>query len=391
MHLTDFDPAEFIANFWQQKPVVMRGFFDAFKDYANPGELLELATEAPVESRIVRGNQRVGYQLLQGPVAASELPGIDEPDWTLLIQAAELWIPELQGLLEHFSFLPRWRVDDVMVSFATEGGGVGPHFDQYDVFLVHGAGKRTWRLGPRIAENGAGEAMMTTDSGLKLLKDMQVDQEVTLGSGDVLYIPPGYSHWGIADSPGFCYSVGFRAPSRAEMIEAFSDRMIAESSESDRFVDVAGLQVADRGEITPLQWQSAWRSLHASLNDPQAFLMALGALVTAPKYPELIETLAEPVSAQELLGFQGQGVALVRNPASRLALAVDTPGGEPLLFADGEAYACAPSLVQGLRKLCAVSPENIFEISELWQQKAGQQLICKLVQEGVLWLAEAED
>jgi hypothetical protein len=175
------------------------------------------------------------------------------------------------------------------------------------------------------------------------------------------------------------------------MIEGFSDRLMAASTESDRFTDVDGLQVPDNGELTPAQWQTAWQSLHASLDDPQAFLLAFGCLVTAPKYPELIETLTDPVHAEELLRYRDQGIALVRNPASRLVLAADTPAAEPLLFVDGEIYPCSAELVPGIRKLCAVSPENTFEIAELWAQEVGQALICRLVQEGALWLAEAED
>ena len=386
-----FDTARFLSEYWQKKPLVIRNFFDSFEDFAALTELLQLAQEAAVESRLVRCNKDLGYQLQQGPFTAGELPSLQDSDWTLLIQAAELWIPELQQLIEQFSFLPRWRIDDIMVSYAASGGGVGPHSDQYDVFLVHGAGQRRWRLGPKITEDAASGALHSTDSGLKLLREMEVEQDATLTSGDVLYIPPGYGHWGVATSPGFCYSVGFRAPSRAEMIEGFSDRLMAASTESDRFTDVDGLQVPDNGELTPAQWQTAWQSLHASLDDPQAFLLAFGCLVTAPKYPELIETLTDPVHAEELLRYRDQGIALVRNPASRLVLAADTPAAEPLLFVDGEIYPCSAELVPGIRKLCAVSPENTFEIAELWAQEVGQALICRLVQEGALWLAEAED
>jgi len=386
-----FDSARFLSEYWQKKPIVIRDFFDSFEDFVELTELQQLAQEAAVESRLVRCNEDLGYQLQQGPFTVGELPSSQDSDWTLLIQAAELWIPGLQQLIEQFSFLPRWRIDDIMVSYAASGGGVGPHFDQYDVFLVHGAGQRRWRLGPKIAEDTASKALLTTDSGLKLLREIEVVQEVTLTSGDVLYIPPGYAHWGVGVTPGFCYSVGFRAPSRAEMIEGFSDRLMAASTESDRFTDVDDLEVPDNGEITPAQWQTAWQSLHASLDDPQAFLLAFGCLVTAPKYPELIETLTEPVAAEELMRYRAQGIALIRNPASRLILAADTPATEPVLFVDGEAYPCTAELVPGIRKLCAVSPEDTFEIAELWAQEAGQALLCKLVQEGALWLAEAED
>jgi 50S ribosomal protein L16 3-hydroxylase len=386
-----FDSAHFLSEYWQKKPVVIRDFFDSFEDFAALTELQQLAQEPAVESRLVRCTEDLGYQLQQGPFMAVDLPSSQESGWTLLIQAAELWIPELQQLIEHFNFLPRWRIDDIMMSYAASGGGVGPHFDQYDVFLVHGAGQRRWRLGPKIAVDVASEALLTTDSGLRLLRKMEVEQEVTLTSGDVLYIPPGYAHWGVGITPGFCYSVGFRAPSRAEMIEGFSDRLMVASIESNRFTDVDGLQVPDNSEITPAQWQNAWQSLHASLDDPQAFLLAFGCLVTAPKYPELIETLAEPVHAEELMRYRDQGIALVRNPASRLVFAVDTPAAEPVLFVDGETYPCTAKLVPGIRKLCAVSPEDTFEIADLWAQEAGQALLCKLVQEGALWLAEAED
>lgn len=392
----NFDQAEFLKDYWQRKPILIKNFFSNFEDYTNPEELLEIACINAVDSRIVMTRPEYcvaeRYSLTQGPFDAdSPLPALTEKNWSLLVQSAELWIPDLQEMIRAFGFLPRWRIEDIMVSLATQGGGVGPHFDQYDVFLVQGLGQRTWCIGERIDLTAPHTSPADTVSDLNLIDEFEINQQFTVENGDVLYIPPGYTHWGISQTPSLCYSVGFRAPSNAEMIESFSNRVMELLTESQRLTDHTTPAMRDSAEITTMDWQHAWEVVAGLLANKGAFLRAFGSLVTEAKSPEFIEPLDDEVHIEELLAFRGPTVELVRNPASRLAYAVQTDSDPVLLFADGESYELDRIFLPAVRALCADEPENLFDISALWQTDEIRALICRLVQSGALWLTERED
>ena len=392
----NFDKVEFLKDYWQKKPILLKNFFNDFDHYTNPEELLEIACIDSAESRIVTTRPEYcvaeRYALTQGPFAPASLPAVTEKNWSLLVQSAELWIPDLQEMIRAFGFLPRWRIEDIMVSFATQGGGVGPHLDNYDVFLVQGLGQRTWCVGGRVVDRTAPHrSLVSSASDLNLLDKFQSNQKFTVENGDVLYIPPGYTHWGISHSPSLCYSVGFRAPSNAEMIESLSNRVINTLTESHRLTDHTTPAMRDSAEITAQDWQRAWEVVAALLTNKNAFLRAFGSLVTEAKSPEFIEPLADDVNIDELLAFKGQAVELVRNPASRFAYTVNTDSEPALLFVDGESYELDRTCLPAVRTLCADGLENIFDISDLWQSCECRAMICRLVQSGALWLAEKED
>ena len=389
------DKAEFLKDYWQKKPILIKNFFSNFENYTNPEELLEIACIDTVDSRIVTTRPEYcvaeRYSLAQGPFDSDCLPALTEKNWSLLVQSAELWIPDLREMIRAFGFLPRWRIEDIMVSFATQGGGVGPHFDQYDVFLVQGLGQRTWCVGERIDLTASHQSPADTASDLNLIDEFIVNQNFTVTSGDVLYVPPGYTHWGISQSPSLCYSVGFRAPSNAEMIESFSNRVMELLTESQRLTDHTTPAMRDSAEITTKDWQHAWEVVAGLLANKGAFLQAFGSLVTEAKSPEFIEPLAGEVHIDELLAFRGPAVELVRNPASRFAYTVQTDSDLVLLFVDGESYELNRTCLSAVRTLCADELENIFNVSDLWQTDESRSLICRLVQSGALWLAEKED
>ena len=389
------DQAEFLKNYWQKKPIFIKKFFSNFEDYTNPEELLEISCSNAVDSRIVTTRPEYcvaeRYCLTQGPFDADSLPALTEKNWSLLVQSAELWIPDLQEMIRAFGFLPRWRIEDIMVSFGTQGGGVGPHFDQYDVFLVQGFGQRTWCIGDRIDPTAPHKSAADTASDLNLIDEFRVNQQFTSESGDVLYIPPGYPHWGISQSPSLCYSVGFRAPSHAEMIESFSNRVMELLTESQRLTDHTTPAMRDSAEITTKDWQHAWEVVAGLLSNKGAFLRAFGSLVTEAKLPEFIEPIDDEVHVEELLAFGGPAVELVRNPASRFAFAVQTDSEPVLLFVDGESYELDRICLPAVRALCTDELENLFDISDLWQTEESRALICRLVQSGALWLTEKED
>ena len=195
----------FLSDYWQQKPLLIRGAWPNFQAPIDADELAGLALEDEVESRLIIGSD---YAVEQGPFAEERFASLPAREWTLLVQAVDLWVPEVAEMLRRFSFLPRWRIDDIMVSYATDGGGVGPHFDDYDVFLLQGSGQRRWQIGDYCDANSA----LSEHSQLKILDAFDAQQDWLLNPGDMLYLPPRLAHCGVAVGECCTYSVGFRAP-----------------------------------------------------------------------------------------------------------------------------------------------------------------------------------
>jgi 50S ribosomal protein L16 3-hydroxylase len=209
--------ARFLREYWQKKPLLMRSAFPDFKDPVTPEELAGLACEDDVESRIVRGKGR-RWDVSWGPHEEGAFAKLPSKEWTLLVQEVNRWVPDAALLLDHFSFLPNVRVDDVMVSYAEKGGSVGPHLDSYDVFLVQGQGQRRWMWNRTPAR----DRTFIDGLPLRILAKPSMDEDEVLGAGDMLYLPPGFAHHGVAVSPCLTYSVGFRAPNAREAWMSFA-------------------------------------------------------------------------------------------------------------------------------------------------------------------------
>jgi 50S ribosomal protein L16 3-hydroxylase len=204
-------PAEFMQRYWQRRPLLIRGAVPGIVPPASPAQIKRLAREDDVESRLI-WQEDTQWQMESGPFA--RLPSAKEAGWTLLVQGLNLHVDAAADLMAQFRFIPDARLDDVMVSIATDGGGVGPHFDNYDVFLLQGAGRRRWKIGKQK------DLSLVPDAPLKLLQNFQPTEEFVLEPGDMLYLPPHYAHDGVAEG-GDCMtlSIGFRSPSAAEMAQ----------------------------------------------------------------------------------------------------------------------------------------------------------------------------
>jgi 50S ribosomal protein L16 3-hydroxylase len=205
---------QFIEEYWQKKPLLVRNAFPGFGDMLSPNELAGLACEEDVQSRLVL-QSRGKWKLEHGPFAEERFARLPQKDWSLLVQGVNHHLPEADALLHEFDFIPRARLDDLMVSFAPNGGGVGPHFDSYDVFLLQGMGQRLWRI------SGQEDMTLVPDAPLRILRSFETDQEWLLNPGDMLYLPPKLAHWGIAVGDCMTYSIGFRAPSAQELATQF--------------------------------------------------------------------------------------------------------------------------------------------------------------------------
>jgi 50S ribosomal protein L16 3-hydroxylase len=221
--LGNLTPADFLAEYWQKKPLLIKNAIQNFKGLLSPNDLAGLACDENVQSRIVEEISGKWYAR-QGPFDDADFANLPEnpsPDhrWTLLVQSLNHHLPEAAALLQKFNFIPHARLDDLMVSYAPDGGGVGPHFDSYDVFLLQGQGKRLWRISEQT------DLDLIEGAPLRILKNFETAQEWLVEAGDMLYLPPHLAHWGIAVSEGkedcMTYSIGFRAPKNQELATEF--------------------------------------------------------------------------------------------------------------------------------------------------------------------------
>jgi len=205
---------EFLRDYWQKKPLLIRQAFPAFKGLLNPQQLMDMACTEEVQARLIT-HRRGKFTLLQSPFEPDDFDNLGKTMWTVLVQGINHHLPEAAALLKNFSFIPHARLDDLMVSYAPKGGGVGPHFDSYDVFLLQGLGHRRWQISSQA------DRSLVEGAPLRILQDFRVEQEWVLEAGDMLYLPPHYAHNGIAEDDCMTYSIGFRTPAFQELAEQF--------------------------------------------------------------------------------------------------------------------------------------------------------------------------
>jgi 50S ribosomal protein L16 3-hydroxylase len=284
MILQPFDREEFIRNYWQKKPLLIKHQGPEFKDPISAEELAGLACEYDVESRLVTASRTGPLELKHGPFTESSFTKLGERNWTLLVQAVDQYVAAVDALKSSFDFIPRWRIDDIMVSFASDGGGVGPHYDQYDVFLLQGSGSRKWELGPLCDS----QTPLRRDTELRVLAGFKAECEFTLEPGDILYLPPRIAHHGTSLGNSLCYSVGFRAPSVAELIQGYTDVLADTTNEDQRYTDSLTTIQHYPDELTENAIDVGFSGLMEIIDNKQAFINWFGCYVSMPRYPERI-------------------------------------------------------------------------------------------------------
>lgn len=367
--LLNFDVQDFLQNYWQKKPMHIRNAFS--KPYwLEPGELAGLACEEDVESRIIQQVDNT-WQVKSGPFEESVFPAMPEKYWTLLVQGVDQWVPEVQEILKSFSFLPSWRLDDIMVSYAPVGGTVSQHYDFFDVFLIQGEGSRKWQVGQVCSS----ESELLPDTSVRILKEFEAKLEVTLMPGDILYIPAKHAHLGVSVENSMTYSVGFRAPSIRDIVDGIATTALEDLKEDERYQDSLKSLEAPRGEVPQAAIQQLQDMLRAAITDESVVSTWLGEYVTERKYPDL-ELLGE--DATDWVVQINEGECLVRNPASRFAY---TRSGSCRLFVDGLAYECSLLLAQELADKDEICSERLVELAEDGQVK---KVIVSLIENGAL-------
>ena len=271
-------PRQFMRRHWQRKPLLIRQALPGFEPLLSRAQLFALADREEVESRLIVREPEGRWRLRHGPFTRAALPPLKRRGWTLLVQGVDLHVDAAHRLMRRFRFVPDARLDDLMISWASEGGGVGPHYDSYDVFLLQAHGRRRWRIG-RLKDPA-----LQDDVPLKILRHFEPEQEWVLEPGDMLYLPPRWGHDGVAEG-GECmtYSIGFRVPQRGGLAAELVQRMADEHEDDALYRDPAQPATDAPARLPEAMVDFARESLARLVADESAVRLALGEIMTEPK------------------------------------------------------------------------------------------------------------
>lgn len=368
-------PEDFLREHWQKKPLLVRQAFEAFRDPVTAEYLAGLACEGPTESRLVlTEDQGTPYAVRYGPFSEADFRNLPEREWTLLVRHVDKLLPEVGALLGPFDFVPRWRIDDVMVSYAASGGSVGPHIDQYDVFLLQGRGRRRWQ----ISTDAGMPLERREDTELDVLAEFEPTDEWELEPGDMLYLPPGVAHHGIAVEECLTYSIGFRAPSREELLAGWFEFLMARLEPGKRYADSDLRPPEHPGKIEKDAIERARILLDEALRfDQEDFRQWFGSFMTADESLPPVEPDTGKLGLERLKRQLDAGRRLVRNPLSRVAYAEQ--GDKAWLFVNGAAHRASLGLA------CKLGDEarlGYQDLREVLQQPDDAALLIRLISEG---------
>ena len=305
---------QFLNEYWQKKPLLVRNAMPEIMGLLEPEDVKELALEEDVSARLIRQKNKNPneWHVKSSPLTKGDfqkLPNL----WTILVQAVDHYSFDIAELWKKFPFIPQWRRDDIMVSYAPKGGSVGKHFDFYDVFLVQGHGHRRWQLGQMCDES----TEFVADQPLKLLSQMSVNFDEVLAPGDLLYVPPGLAHYGVAEDDCLTFSFGFRMPNLAEMTDRLSEQFAKNSVLTNPLADITRIKTNAIGEINNSEFSYLKTQLLDYLTQAPEFDAAIMAYMSESKYPNSIPEPDEIV-VDDLLEVINSGYQLILEPASRL-------------------------------------------------------------------------
>ena len=402
--LGNISPAEFMRKYWQKKPLLIRGATAGFKPFLSREELFAMAEQEDVESRLVvetvtkstsKSSKKANpkWTMTNGPIYADVLPALKTPNWTLLVQGVDLHNQAAYELKNQFRFAPDARLDDLMISFATDGGGVGPHFDSYDVFLLQAQGQRRWKFGKQK------DLTLQKDVPLKILANFAPEQEFVLEAGDMLYLPPMYAHEGVAVGECMTYSIGFRAPAELELarelLQRFADDTLEDEDEenedegedgefegensaiADEYAANAAIKKIAKNAVNKVFYKDpkqapveapaqipaalldfAKQAVEKAMSDPDALARNLGEYLTEPKANVWFDE-PEPESEEDIILTRQNRVDL--HPRSQMLFDARH------IFLNGESWRAAGKdavLMQRLANQRFLEPKDLTKASD---------------------------
>jgi len=378
LNFTEFTLEEFLSTYWQKKPVVIRQGLQNFVDPISADELAGLACEQEVESRLVY-KKNAQWQAEFGPFESYHRFG--EQNWSLVVQALDNWSETAAQLIEPFRFIPHWRLDDLMASFATVGGSVGPHIDLYDVFICQGSGKRRWQVGD------CGEHhQFAAHEALLHVKPFAAIIDVELNTGDILYIPPGFPHEGISLDASMSFSVGFRTTSTVNLLSGFADHLIDNELGEELIVDPHRGVAQHSGEITLADYALIKDQLTQLLANDNLVRQFIGCFMTKAKHELDLLPMDEPLTSTDISEI------LTTNSLKRLgglrAFYFSESIEQGVCYIDGSEYTFAASIAPAIKLLCdhvELLPEQLI----LWRENNDfAEFITEQINAGYWYFAE---
>ncbi|WP_243043087.1 cupin domain-containing protein [Dyella sedimenti] len=367
-------PAQFLRDYWHKRPLLIRQAFPGFQPPIQPDDLAGLALEETALSRlIVHDEARERWKVKAGPLTEKDFAGTPDRNWTLLVQDVDKWDADVAALLKDFTFLPSWRLDDIMISYAEPGGGVGPHVDQYDVFLLQAIGQRHWA----ISDDPDAPKDFRPDVELKQLRHFEPTHEWLLEPGDMLYLPPDVPHDGVAfGGPCMTISVGMRAPSRAELVGDLADYLAERLPDELRYSDPDLAPAKAIGEIDRAALARVRQSVPFAAGLDDATLVDwFGRFITRYRSAQQPVPPTKALTGAALLKQIEGGARLLRHPWARMAWAKARRGAT--LFVNGQAYPAAAELAARICRERELAPGGKIPAAEL-------TLLLALVNDGHL-------
>lgn len=329
----------FLAEYWQKKPLVIRQALPDFVNPISPDELAGLALEEDIESRIVweTPNQKNQWHLKRGPFLESDFNSLPKTNWTLLVQGVDRIVPEVYELLDHFNFIPQWRIDDVMISYAALHGSVGPHYDNYDVFLYQAKGQREWSL----TSKKCNPENYIKNLELRIMNEFEVEEKFVLNEGDMLYLPPHIGHHGIALSEEcITYSFGFRSYQGQELWDSLGDHLSEKELFKALYQDPDWSTLDNTSEITQPAWQKAQELLLQIIKDEKAMKSWFGCFATRLDQ-QAEQQLPLPLENEELINLNdfveelSETPCIARDSSCRFVYQIINEPSEYQLFING--------------------------------------------------------
>lgn len=368
---------QFLAEYWQKKPLLVRNALPEIANILEPNDVMELALEEHVTARLIKQKDKDPNQwsVKSSPLIKGDFQKMPKL-WTLLVQAVDHYSFDLAELWKKFPFIPQWRRDDIMVSYAPKGGSVGKHFDFYDVFLVQGYGHRRWQLGQMCDAN----TEFVSGQPLKLLPEMQVDFDEVLAPGDLLYVPPGLSHYGVAEDDCLTFSFGFRMPNMADMMDRVSDKFASNGFLKNPMLDIQRQHSSDIGQISKAELDYLKAELLQRLQNSDELDDAIMSLMSEPKYPDNIPEPDE-IEADDLREILDTGYEILLEPASRLLYTEQD--AELLFWANGEQVCISEEFIAQLKQIAdgqALPFDQSFDHEEILED------LAQLMNDSVLML-----
>ncbi len=335
---------QFLSEYWQKKPLLVRNAWPGFQNPLPPAAFLKLSEREDALSRLmVQHEGEHNWELDEGPFDPDTFSSMPDSHWTLLIQEVDRLVPEVRDMLGVVDFLPKWRLDDVMISYAANGGGVGAHIDNYDVFLLQGHGRRRWQINTTPVE----EEVLIEDIDVSILADFEADRDWMLEPGDMLYLPPRIAHYGVAEGECMTFSIGCRAPSEQEILGAVLEQALTNVDPDARYADPdlrRGVPVAAIGDDV-LDWVS--KMLGQLTSDRAALREMMGTILSQPRRWVDESALPEDTLVEAL-----EDGGRVR-PGSSSQLLMEEVEGSLHLFAAGELVELDAAFIPVFEKLIA--------------------------------------